>query len=38
MMLLYEEVVKAKFDAGHDTALELERLERGRRQSGRLLN
>merc|ERR1711936_1294688 len=36
MMLLYEEVVKAKFDAGHDTALELERLERGRRQSERI--
>ena len=35
-MVLYEEIVRAKFDAGHETALELEKLERGRRQSERI--
>ena len=36
IMLLYEEIVKAKFDCGPGMVLELEKLERGRKYSERI--
>ena len=37
-MVLYEEIVRAKYAAGPDHKLELERLERGRKYSERILS